>query len=304
MIFTLPPAAEGVLYRDWKSELDYGSRVSAMEQYSRKDLEQITFVPAQGFVGTVTIGYAGYSTTGTRYNGQLVIVVTRELDRGLQYNDYGAGYVSFDGGDFDDYSTAVTGKRMDFVSFTPPPASQGTLYRSWRSGRGTAVESGDTFGLKALDSVTFVAAEGFHGVVRVPFTGEDRNGVPFSGTVEIHIQSFGGGSRGDIYYTCAPGGFVKLALSDFNNLSMDQTGQRLHYITFQTLPDFNQGALYHNRTSANGIGARVTTTTKYFQSATPYLANLSFWASEGFHSVEIPFTGCAVNGQTFTDRGR
>lgn len=300
VIFTLPPAAEGVLYRDWKSELDYGSRVSAMEQYSRKDLEQITFVPAQGFVGTVTIGYAGYSTTGTRYNGQLVIVVTRELDRGLQYNDYGAGYVSFDGGDFDDYSTAVTGKRMDFVSFTPPPASQGTLYRSWRSGRGTAVESGDTFGLKALDSVTFVAAEGFHGVVRVPFTGEDRNGVPFSGTVEIHIQSSGGGSRGDIYYTCAPGGFVKLALSDFNNLSMDQTGQRLHYITFQTLPDFNQGALYHNRTSANGIGARVTTTTKYFQSATPYLANLSFWASEGFHSVEIPFTGCAVNGQTFT----
>lgn len=300
VIFTLPPAAEGVLYRDWKSELDYGSRVSAMEQYSRKDLEQITFVPAQGFVGTVTIGYAGYSTTGTRYNGQLVIVVTRELDRGLQYNDYGAGYVSFDGGDFDDYSTAVTGKRMDFVSFTPPPASQGALYRSWRSGRGTAVESGDTFGLKALDSVTFVAAEGFHGVVRVPFTGEDRNGVPFSGTVEIHIQSSGGGSRGDIYYTCAPGGFVKLALSDFNNLSMDQTGQRLHYITFQTLPDFNQGALYHNRTSANGIGARVTTTTKYFQSATPYLANLSFWASEGFHSVEIPFTGCAVNGQTFT----
>lgn len=300
VIFTLPPAAEGVLYRDWKSELDYGSRVSAMEQYSRKDLEQITFVPAQGFVGTVTIGYAGYSTTGTRYNGQLVIVVTRELDRGLQYNDYGAGYVSFDGGDFDDYSTAVTGKRMDFVSFTPPPASQGTLYRSWRSGRGTAVESGDTFGLKALDSVTFVAAEGFHGVVRVPFTGEDRNGVPFSGTAEIHIQSSGGGGRGDIYYTCAPGGFVKLALSDFNNLSMDQTGQRLHYITFQTLPDFNQGALYHNRTSANGIGARVTTTTKYFQSATPYLANLSFWASEGFHSVEIPFTGCAVNGQTFT----
>lgn len=300
VIFTLPPAAEGVLYRDWKSELDYGSRVSAMEQYSRKDLEQITFVPAQGFVGTVTIGYAGYSTTGTRYNGQLVIVVTRELDRGLQYNDYGAGYVSFDGGDFDDYSTAVTGKRMDFVSFTPPPASQGTLYRSWRSGRGTAVESGDTFGLKALDSVTFVAAEGFHGVVRVPFTGEDRNGVPFSGTVEIHIQSSGGGSRGDIYYTCAPGGFVKLALSDFNNLSMDQTGQRLHYITFQTLPDFNQGALYHNRTSTNGIGARVTTTTKYFQSATPYLANLSFWASEGFRSVEIPFTGCAVNGQTFT----
>ena len=232
VIFTLPPAAEGVLYRDWKSELDYGSRVSAMEQYSQKDLEKITFVPAQGFVGTVTIGYAGYSTTGSRYNGQLVIVVTRDLDRGIQYNDYGAGSVRFDGSDFDDYSVAVTGKRMSFVSFTPPPASQGVLYSSWRSGRGTAVTSDDTFSLRTLDDVTFVAADGFHGVVRVPFTGEDRDGVPFSGTAEIHIQSSGSGSSGDVNYSCTPGGFVKLVLSDFNSLSMAQTGQRLHYITF------------------------------------------------------------------------
>lgn len=300
VIFTLPPADQGVLYRDWKSELDYGSRVSAMERYSQKDLEKITFVPAQGFVGTVTIGYAGYSTTGSRYNGQLVIEVTRELDRNIQYNDHGAGSVSFSGDDFDDYSTAVTGKRMSSVSFTPPPASQGVLYRSWRNGRGTAAAAEDTFSLKALDDVTFVAADGFHGVVRVPFTGEDRSGVPFSGTVEIHIQSTGGGGSGDIDYNCAPGGFVKLSVADFNDLSMAQTGQRLHYITFQTLPDFNQGTLYHNRTSANGIGTRVSTTTKYFQSATPYLANLSFWATESFRSVEIPFTGCAITGQTFT----
>lgn len=300
VVFTLPPASEGVLYRDWKSELDYGSRISAMERYSQKDLEKITFVPAQGFVGTVTIGYAGYSTTGSRYNGQLIIEVTRDLDRGIQYNDYGAGSVRFDGSDFDDYSAAITGKRMSSVSFTPPPASQGVLYRSWRNGRGTAAAAEDTFSLRALDDVTFVAADGFHGVVRVPFTGEDRSGVPFSGTVEIHIQSTASGSSGDIDYNCAPGGFVKLNLADFNDLSMAQTGQRLHYITFQTLPDFNQGTLYHNRTSANGIGTRVSTTTKYFQSAPPYLANLSFWATERFGSVEIPFTGCTITGQTFT----
>ena len=28
----------------------------------------MTFVPAQGFVGTVTVSYAGYSASGSRYN--------------------------------------------------------------------------------------------------------------------------------------------------------------------------------------------------------------------------------------------
>ena len=39
----------------------------------------------------------------------------------------------------------------------------------------------------------------------------------------------------------------------------------------------------------------------YFNIATPYLSNLSFWATESFRGgVEIPFTGCAVSGETFT----
>lgn len=299
VIFTLPPAGEGALYRNYVNDLDYASKVSATERYNQSALGELTFVPAQGFVGNVTIGYAGYSTTGKRYDGQLVIKVTRPLDESISYQDYGAGEIPFSGADFEDYSLNMTGAKLGTVSFTPPPASQGRLYRSWRNGRGTEVTGGDEFSLRQLDSVTFVAAEGFNGIVRIPFAGEDRNGVPFDGTVELHIQS-AQSNEGDIHYTCAPGQSVKLNVTDFNNLSMTLTGARLHYVTFNTLPDFNQGALYHNRTSAGVIGTRVTTSTRYFNSAIPYLSNLSFWATSSFSSVEIPFTGSNVNGMTFT----
>lgn len=302
VIFTLPPASQGVLYRDYNNEMDYGSRVTATERYDRKGLDDITFVPAAGFVGQVTVGYAGYSTTGTRYNGQLVINVTRPLDESIQYQDYGSGEVAFNGGDFDSYCLSMTGQPMRTtgrVSFVPPPASQGALYYRPRTGRGVPVTAEDEYSLTQLSYLVFEAAEGFDGVVRIPFTGTDRDGAPFSGTVELHIQS-GAAQNGDIRYTCQPGQSVKLQLNDFVNLCQSMTADRLYYVTFQSLPDYTQGALFYNRTSSGSIGTRVTTATKYFNSAAPYLNNLSFWATQNFRSVEIPFTVASVNGQTFT----
>ena len=69
VVFTLPPATQGSLYLGYKDEWDYASKVSANEQYKQKQLDDMTFVPAQGFVGTVTVSYAGYSASGSRYNG-------------------------------------------------------------------------------------------------------------------------------------------------------------------------------------------------------------------------------------------
>lgn len=298
VIFTLPPANYGTLYRDYKSALDYGSRVAASEKYDRKGLDDVTFVPAQGFVGTVTIGYEGYSTTGEKYTGELVIRVSQSENAAISYTDGGAGEVSFYREDFENFCESAGGRTLSSVSFTLPPSSQGTLYYGWNGIRGSVVEAGSSYTPAQINRMTFVAANGFDGVIRIPFRGMDRVGVEFSGTVEIHIQSSG---SGDISYTCAPGQSVKLELSDFAGFCQSLTGQRLHYISFPSLPDFNQGALYHNRTSSGGMGTRVTTSTKYFNSATPYIANLSFWAAENFRGpLEIPFTGCAVSGETFS----
>ena len=298
VIFTLPPVSQGELYQDYKGEGDYGMKVSSTQKYGQSEINDLTFVPAPGFSGTVRIGYAGYSVSGG-----LVITVTQSLDAGIELYDDGRGYITFSTGSFESFCSAATGARMGYVSFTPPSTTQGNLYSYWRGGdnRGTLVTAEDRYyptGAPRVEQVTFVAAEGFHGTVRVPFHGVNIDGKEFSGTAELNFQSSG---AGDVSYSCAPGGYVKLVTTDFNSLSMELTGQRLHYVVFNALPDLNQGTLYHNRTSAGSIGTRVTTATKYFNSATPYLTNLSFWAKEDFRgSVEVPFTGCAVSGETFS----
>ena len=299
VIFTLPPDSQGTLYMDYKSEWDYASKVSANQQYKLNQLGNITFVPAPGYVGTVTVNYAGYSVSGAKYNGQLIIQVRQGLDDVIPYNDGGSGEVSFSRSDFDSFCENVTGRGVSSVSFSQLPVSQGTLYYNWNGSRGTAVKEGDSYTAAQIDRLTFVSANGFNGVVRIPFSGTDRSGEAFKGTVEIHIKTEDRGN-GDINYVCAPGESVKLVLSDFAGLCENLTGQRLYYISFQQLPDFNQGALYHNRTSGGSMGTRVTTATKYFNSAPPYIMNLSFWATDKFRSVEIPFTGAAVSGETFT----
>lgn len=299
VIFTLPPTSQGNLYLDYTDEWNYAAKVSPNEQYAPKQLDTITFVPAEGYVGTVRIGYAGYSVSGVKYNGELVIRVKQGLDDAITYNDNGGGLVNFDRGDFEDFCENATGKALSAISFTLPPASQGVLYLNWNGSRGTAAAEGREYGAAQLDRMTFVSAEGFNGVVRIPFSGTSRSGLTFAGTVELHIQTTGSGT-GDITYTCAPGQSVKLSLSDFSGFCQSVTGQRLHYISFQSLPDHNQGSLYHNRTSSGSMGTRATTSTRYFNSATPYIANLSFWAAGGFSRVDIPFTGASVNGQSFT----
>ena len=299
VIFTLPPTSQGTLYLDYRDEWNYAAKVSPNEQYAPKQLDTITFVPAEGYVGTVRIGYAGYSVSGVKYNGELVIQVKQGLDDAITYNDNGGGLVSFDRGDFEDFCENATGKALSAISFTLPPASQGVLYLNWNGARGTAAAEGWEYGAAQLDRMSFVSAEGFNGVVRIPFSGTSRSGLTFAGTVELHIQTTGSGT-GDITYICAPGQSVKLSLSDFSGFCQSVTGQRLHYISFQSLPDFNQGSLYHNRTSSGSMGTRATTSTRYFNSATPYIANLSFWAAGGFSRVDIPFTGASVNGQSFT----
>lgn len=297
VVFTLPPSNQGVLYEGYVSDTDYTARVSATEQYNQTAINNLTFVPAPGYVGLVSIGYAGYSATGVRYDGELRINVTQSLDECIIYHDNGSGSVTFSDYDFTSYCSNVTGGRLAFVSFTPPGSSQGSLYRSYRGS--ALVSANDRFSTAAqIGQLTFTAADGFHGTVRIPFAGEDRSGVPFTGTVEIHIQS---GGSGDIAYNCAPGGSVKFSTNDFNEMSLQQTGYRLHYITFDTLPSFTDGALYHNRTSAGAMGTSVSRDARYYNSSAPYLMNLSFWASDSFRgSIELPFTGCAVSGETFS----
>lgn len=313
LTFFLPTELQGTLYRDYVNESNYAAKLTANDRFTQSELSRVTFVPARGYVGPVVIGFAGYTAAGQRYNGQLTVTVKQGVDGGITYNDGGLGQITFKESDFEDYCQRVTGNRLGWVSFTLPAASQGTLYYNYGAADAAKIMVGDVFpyqGTPNISFVTMVPAEGFAGTAKILFNGASESGAAFTGTVDANFQSGGGaggdgsGSGGvsgmDVVYTCLPGSSVKLSANDFNNLSQSLTGQRLHYITFQSLPDHTLGALYHNRTSAGSIGNRVAAGTRYFNSATPYLMNLSFWATESFHGdVEIPFTGASVSGQTF-----
>lgn len=312
LTFFLPTELQGTLYRDYVSENNYAAKLTASDRFTQSELSRVTFVPAKGYVGPVVIGFAGYTAAGQRYNGQLTVTVKQSVDGGITYNDGGLGQITFKESDFEDYCQRLTGGKLGWVSFTLPAASQGTLYYNYGAADASKIMVGDVFpyqGTPNISFVTMVPAEGFAGTAKILFNGASESGATFTGTVNANFQSGGssggpgvsGGVSGmDVVYTCLPGSSVKLSANDFNNLSQSLTGQRLHYIAFQSLPDHTLGALYHNRTSAGSIGNRVAAGTKYYNSATPYLMNLSFWATESFHGdVEIPFTGASVSGQTF-----
>ena len=314
LTFFLPTELQGTLYRDYVSDSNYAAKLTASDRFTLGELGRITFVPAQGYVGPVVIGFAGYTAAGQRYNGQLTVTVKQGADGGITYNDGGLGQITFKESDFEDYCQRLTGGKLGWVSFTLPAASQGTLYYNYGGADAAPIMVGDVFpyqGTPNISFVTMVPAEGFAGTAKILFNGANESGATFTGTVDANFQSTGVGDGGtggtgnvsgmDVVYTCLPGSSVKLSANDFNNLSQSLTGQRLHYIVFQSLPDHTLGALYHNRTSAGSIGTRAAAGTKYFNSAAPYLMNLSFWATGSFHGdVEIPFTGAAVSGQTFS----
>ena len=77
--FTLPPSASGKLYYNYTSSTNYTSAVTAGTSYYKNStpyLANVSFVPASGYAGTVSISYTGYSSGGGSYSGTVKVVVT------------------------------------------------------------------------------------------------------------------------------------------------------------------------------------------------------------------------------------
>ncbi|MPM48117.1 hypothetical protein SDC9_94839 [bioreactor metagenome] len=77
--FTLPSSSYGKLYYNYTSSTSYTSVVSAGVSYYKSStpyLAYVSFVPASGYSGTVSISYTGYSSGGDSYSGTVKIVVT------------------------------------------------------------------------------------------------------------------------------------------------------------------------------------------------------------------------------------
>lgn len=306
--FSQPSSRQGTLYTDYVAPDNYGSEVSTSHAYTRRELDDIWFVPAPGFTGTVTIPYVARErgTGGGIHIDEMTITVGRRSvieSGGPAYSTGSGSPVTFDDWDFDSYRAQVLswGRTLSYIRFDSlPSASEGILYYDYRSSsRGARVEVGESYYYGSrnprIDRLTFVPTEGFSGTVHIPFTGWDGGGRSFSGEVEIAVR--GSSGRGDIRYTCAPGRSVSFLTSDFTGLCRSLTGRTLNYIIIRDLPDrYSDGSLYHGNSRVG------STSTRYYANTTgAYRINrLSFEADSGFSgSTDIPFVGYASNGDTF-----
>lgn len=306
--FSLPSERQGKLYTNYVSENNYGTQVTLNTRYRLNVLDDVWFIPAPGYIGTVTIYYTGYvaGTSNTRYNGQIVITVDRETSSGIGGPAYDApqgGAVALDDRDFQSYCEQLLSTRqtLNYIRFDSlPSASEGTLYYDYRSsgGRGTPATQGTNYYYGSysprLDRITFLCAEDFSGTVRIPFTGCTNDGTTFTGNVEINVRD--GGGSGNIQYTCAAGRSVNFNTGDFTRLCRSLTDRTLDYIRFQSLPSSADGVVYY------GNNTRANTSTSYRNSSSgTRISNLSFRASNSFSgSIDIPFVGYASgDGGTF-----
>ena len=304
--FSLPNERQGTLYSNYTGEGNYGSRVTLNTRYSTRNLDDIWFVPAPGFEGTVTIYYTGFprGSSGKSYTGQVMVTVGKDSASsigGLSYEISKGGVARFDDVDFNNYCKDMldTTQNLSFIQFDSlPSASQGTLYYEYRSASnpGTAALAGTTYYYGArnprIDRLAFVPAADFVGIIRIPFTGRTVDGTRFAGNVEVNVR--GGQGSGTIEYTCSPGKTVSFDDSNFNQLCRDLTNSPLDYIQFQSLPNSADGTLRYGSQSA-------ATGRSYYRGATtPRIDNLSFRASNSFSgAVDIPFTGTATSGESF-----
>lgn len=300
--FSQPDSSRGALYYQYISEESPGTLVEEDTRYrsgSTPSLGSVYFVPAAGSSGEVVIPYTAYDVNGNTYRGRVTIRVSASTGTGdVNYTVAQGGTVTFDDDDFNDLCRSLTGYALDYVQFTPPASSEGRLTYDG----GSAVSASDSYYNNAspyLRRVRFAAADGFTGLVSIPFTGWDTRGNRFSGTVEIAVGSSG---TGDIRYTAFAGGYVTFDDDDFGDLCRDLTDSTLSWIQFNDLPSGSQGDLVYNYDSSDGdFDNRVTESRRYYRSSTPRIDRITFIPDGGFTgTVTLSFEGRSTSGDSFS----
>lgn len=300
--FETPDSSKGTLYYDYSSSGNYDHKVSNSNSYYRNSsyyISDVDFVPASGYSGTLNIGFTGWSVEGTRFTGTVRIKVGTGNSGDVSYSTDRNQEVKFDASDFNDVSRDVNSEPLDYVRFTPPSSSKGTLYYNYSSSGSydSKVSSSTSYYRNSkpyLSDVSFVPAKDFTGSVSISFTGYDTAGARFSGTVEITV-----GENGDLTYSTDMNKAVKFASSDFNSACEDAVGGTLNYVRFE-LPSSSRGKLYLNYSKSSSSNTAVSESTSYYRNSSPSISNISFVPAEDYTgTTEIDFTGWNTSGTKF-----
>lgn len=307
--FVLPEENKGTLYYGYTGAGQYRYTVTEGEDYFRSRtpyIDQVSFVPAEYYIGTLTLPFNGVDTAGATFKGKLHIIVVPNRPDGqrkeLTTTVLRGTTVDFDKFDFQAACQSALGQSLSYVRFTPPSSSVGTLYYNYTSsGKYDGLVNANTRYYPSrtprLSDVTFVPVYDRVAPVTIDFTGYSTSGRSFDGTVTIYFRDADSGDD-VIHYAVTSGQAIPFEPADFNDLCQSVTGKDLSRIVFQYLPDTSEGTLYYNYNSGSSTGTKVTTKTNLYRSS---LSGVAFAPrSDYVGTVDLEFNGYTTDGARFT----
>ena len=283
-------------------ELTFNGREISLSRstFSPSDLGQVAFLAGTGSAGSVS--YDAVDAGGNRYSG--AVKLTLAAGGGdVRYASPAGGAVLFDRADFQAVCKSAVGGTLDYVTFTLPAASKGTLYHDYdsRAGKGESLRAKDPCCYSpgrreiGLDTVAFVPAKDFEGTVSIPFSGRNTAGKSFSGTLVVKV---GSGVSASLTLEGTAGQPVKLDAEGLNRFCREETGRALDYVAFDWASGRRAGALYHRYGQA---GEKEAGSARYYRTGSPALSELTFVpGSDTGETVRIPFTGRSEGGKSFS----
>ena len=301
--FGLPSESKGILYYNYNVLEPYPLRVDETTRYylngGGMQLSRVTFLPASNYTGILTIPYTGTDTAGESYTGFITVTVYAGDLAGtgsISYQTAGGSAVVLDGDDFNEACREAIGANLHYIYIEQPDPTQGRFYYNFSSlnNYGSVVSENSRYFYSAsstpnIGKISFVPADGFAGVVNVPFRGYSSAGKRFDGVLTIRVTS----DSGVVSYTTTRNRAVTFNGLDFTELCLDVNGAALSRVSF-TLPSGNEGTLYYNYKSTNTNNTRVSQGNFYSVSS---VSNITFVPRSGYSgTVSIPFKGYDENG--------
>ena len=301
--FSASSTSKGLLCYNYDSG-DYDKKVSTSTSYyyagssSKSYLSKVSFLADSDASGETTFSYTGYDTKGNSFTGSIVITISKSSGD-IKYTTGLNEPVSFSRSDFNSYckDKTTSSSTLDYVKFTLPSSSKGTLYYKYDKSGEEKISSSDKFYYSdspALEDLSFVPAKNWSGTVSIEFSGRNSKNASFSGTVSITISK----SSQSISYTVDKNESVTFDDSDFNSYCKDETGSSMDYVKF-TLPSSSKGTLYYKYDQSGE--KKVTSSTSYYRSSSPYLEDVTFVPAKSVTgSVSIDFSGKSTSGKSIS----
>ena len=302
---TPPSSSKGTFYYRY-GESRYAEKISSSDKYYRTSspkLDDVTFVPEDDYNGTVSVSFTGLSTDGDSFSGTMKIRVGDTDEGDITYTAAAGTAVTFNDDDFNDYCKDITDYSLDYVRFTLPSDSKGTLYYQYDKSGEKKVSSSTSYYRSSsprLYDVTFVPAKEYTGNVEISFTGRSTDGDSFSGTVVIAYSAPKEASVIRYSTTSAP---VTFSTADFINACSARGSGSLTSVKFE-LPSTAAGKLYYGYTNPTKYGGLVSPAISFPASTgSGSISSVTFVPKASYNgTVSVNYTGTDSKNNTFTGR--